>query len=277
MTSRSRNPGLLMPSVSVIIPTWNRGHMIRKAIESALSQGPPVAEVLVCDDGSTDNTAEVVTAIARHDSRLRWLPGERAGLPAIPRNRGIKESRGDWLAFLDSDDTWEPSKIREQLEAAQRLGCLAACSNALRLLPDGREAGLLLDWHRPILKLSDLLSVNRIVCSSCIVHRSVLDRTGGFPSGPNFKAAEDYALWLRVAATTKFAYCPVPLVRYTDDPETSIRANQPLKPVLLQELILSSLEQWLRASPEHFTGHRQALARAWIARRWHLLKHTHKI
>ena len=265
-----------MPSVSVIIPTWNRGHTIRKAIESALSQVSPVAEVLVCDDGSTDNTAEVVTAIARHDSRLRWLPGERAGLPAIPRNRGIKESRGEWLAFLDSDDTWEPNKIREQLEAAQRLGCLAACSNALRLLPDGREAGLLLDWHRLILTLSDLLSVNRVVCSSCIVHRSVLDRTGGFPITNSFKAGEDYALWLRVAATTKFAYCPLPLVRYMDDPGESIRANQPLTPVQLEKLILSDLQQWLRALPEKFPGHRRVLIQTWIARRRHARKHKYR-
>ena len=104
MSNRSRNPGLPPPSVSVIIPTWNRAHTLPRAIESVLSQSLPILEVLICDDGSTDGTAEAVMAMARQDPRIRWLPGERGGRPAIPRNRGIRESRGEWLAFLDSDD-----------------------------------------------------------------------------------------------------------------------------------------------------------------------------
>ena len=268
MSNRSRNPGLPPPSVSVIIPTWNRAHTLPRAIESVLSQSLPILEVLICDDGSTDGTAEAVMAMARQDPRIRWLPGERGGRPAIPRNRGIRESRGEWLAFLDSDDAWEQDKIAVQLGAAQRLDCLAVCSNALRVFPDGREAGPLLDWNRPLLKFSNLLAVNRVVCSSCVVHRSVLERTGGFPAGTDFKAIEDYALWLRVAAITRFAYCSVPLVRYRDDPESSVRARQDLSPASQKILVLQNLAVWLRSCPGVLPGRRGALARVGLARSW---------
>jgi glycosyltransferase involved in cell wall biosynthesis len=263
-----KDPGLPVPSVSVVIPTWNRADTLSKAIESVLSQSLPVLEVLVCDDGSTDGTAEVVMAMARHDPRIRWLPGERGGRPAIPRNRGIAASRGEWLAFLDSDDAWERDKLAVQLDAAQRLDCLAVCSNALRVFPGAREPEPLLDWNRPLLKFSHLLAVNRVVCSSCVVHRSVLARTGGFPADADFKAIEDYALWLRVAAITCFAYCSATLVRYRDDPESSLRAQQDVSPASQKKLVLQNLVDWLRTCPGALPGRRGILARVEIARSW---------
>lgn len=268
MRNRSRNPGLAVTSISVIIPTWNRAHTLPKAIESVLSQSSPVLEVLVGDDGSTDGTAELVEAMTRQDPRIRWLPGSRGGRPAIPRNRGIRASHGEWLAFLDSDDSWEQDKIAVQLEAVKRLKCLAVCSNALRVFPDAREGGTVLDWNRTLLTFSDLLAINRVVCSSCMVHRSVLDRTGEFPAGADFKAIEDYALWLRVAAITHFAYCPVPLVRYRDDPESSVRGRQYLTPVSQKKLILQNLADWLRACPTALPVQRGALVKVELARSW---------
>jgi hypothetical protein len=106
----------------------------------------------------------------------------------------------------------------------------------------------LLDWNRPYLTLGDLVVVNRIVCSSCLLHRSLLVKTGGFPEGPEFKAVEDYALWLRVAALTDFAFCTDALVRYRDDPQGSIRASQSILPEKQKALVLEATSRWIRNS-----------------------------
>lgn len=212
-----------MGNVSVIIPTWNREDTVGKAIYSALSQTVPPMEVLVCDDGSTDKTLELVQAI--NDPRVRWIQGIRGGRPAIPRNRGIKESRGEWLAFLDSDDWWLPEKLERQLQLAERSNCLAACSNAGRFLPDKGIVGNLLMWNNDRVNFDDLLYVNQVICSSAIIHKSLFATVGGFPEHVRFTAIEDYALWLRVATRTDFAFVGEPLLIYCDDPVVSLRSK----------------------------------------------------
>src|SRR5512135_2903291 len=128
-----------MPSVSVIIPTWNRRETLERAVRSALDQTVVPQEVLVCDDGSTDDSRRIVEAIG--DPRVRWVEGPRGGRPAIPRNRGIRESSGEWLAFLDSDDEWMRDKLARQLAAAAGSGCRAVCTNAERFIPGRGVAG----------------------------------------------------------------------------------------------------------------------------------------
>jgi glycosyltransferase involved in cell wall biosynthesis len=228
-----------------VIPTWNRAHTIQRAVDSALRQSLPVLEILVCDDGSTDDTEAVVRQISGRDSRVRWVAGERGGRPAIPRNRGIPEARGDWLAFLDSDDEWHPEKLAVQMDALRRSEGLAVCSNAMRVLPDGRQIGLLLDWERPTLAFADLLEVNRVVCSSCMLHRSLISITGGFPEDPAFKVGEDYVLWLRIASLADFAYCKDALVYYQDDPRSSIRGQYDISPQRQKALVLAATRAWL--------------------------------
>jgi teichuronic acid biosynthesis glycosyltransferase TuaG len=255
----------LSDSVSVVIPTWNRAGRLVEAIASALAQSAPVLEVLVCDDGSTDDSAERVAALAAVDPRVRWLPGARGGRPAIPRNRGIAASRGEWLAFLDSDDTWLPGKLAAQLEAARRLGCGTVCSNALRVV-DGSDAGPLLAWRRPVLLFRDLLRENLVVCSSCVARRSLVQRAGGFPEAPQFKAIEDYALWLRLSTLGDFAYCADPLVRYRDEPKASIRAEQQIAPLRQKLLVLEHLQDWLTSDFWRGLGHASHLLRTLVLR-----------
>ena len=97
--------------------------------------------MLVCDDGSTDGSAGVVEAF--DDPRVRWLPGAASGGPAAPRNRGIAAARGEWVAFLDSDDTWREGKLEAQLRLLESTLRASACTtNAYRCLPGrpGRRA-----------------------------------------------------------------------------------------------------------------------------------------
>lgn len=218
------NETLENPKISVIIPTWNRALSVKNAIASALRQTCPPYEILVCDDGSTDNTEEVVRAMG--DSRIRWIPGHHVGCPAVPRNRGIGISEGDWIAFLDSDDAWLPEKLEAQLALVRKTGARAVCTNAYRDV-DGTITGRLISEGRNILGFSDLVKDNKVVCSSMLVSRSVLDQTGGFPEHPALRVGEDFCLWLKVSRLTPFAYADEAFVIYKDSPATSVRAEGP--------------------------------------------------
>jgi len=231
-----------MNSVSVVISTWNRAGMIEKAINSALSQTHPPMEVLVCDDGSTDDTEEVVRSM--NDSRVVWLPGIRSGLPAVPRNRGLRNSKGEWIAFLDDDDEWLPDKIEKQLICIEKSECLASCSNALRLAPNG-DSGIYLYYDKSKICFYDLLQTNLIICSSCIFHRSLIKVIEGFPESENMKALEDYALWLRISTYTDFAFLNEALIVYKDNPTESIRCKS--EDVTYQyDKIISNYLWWFR-------------------------------
>lgn len=213
----------LTNQVSVVIPTYNRADSIEASIRSALHQTYPIVEVLVCDDGSTDDTEAIVKSIK--DERVKWLPGEHSGRPATPRNRGVKASTGGWLAFLDSDDEWDKNKIGLQLHYAEKYGTRAVCSNAHRFLPGQGIVGRYLDCQKDILTFDDLSKGNYVICSSAMIHRSLLPIVHGFPEEIELRALEDYALWLRTATQTEFAFVNQPLVTYLDSPNSSIRAD----------------------------------------------------
>ncbi len=232
----------MIDSVSIVIPTWNRADSIEKAITSALDQTHAPLEILVCDDGSTDRTEEIVRAI--DDPRVKWLPGPRGGCPAIPRNRGINASRGEWLAFLDSDDSWLPNKLAEQFLALKNGSCQAACSNAFRNVPPEGIVGTLIEWNKPRITFITLLHDNKVITSSVLVRRSLLELSEGFPEDHALKVGEDYSLWLRVATQTDFAYVNAALVEYRDDPVNSVRAESVAED-LQRSRVLHNFRQWI--------------------------------
>lgn len=104
--------------ISVVIPTFNRASQILGALQSVFAQTFQAFEIIVIDDGSSDSTEEILTPFMR---QIRYIKTENRGVSAA-RNRGISESTGDWIAFLDSDDTWEPNKLKRQAEVIQRTG-----------------------------------------------------------------------------------------------------------------------------------------------------------
>jgi glycosyltransferase involved in cell wall biosynthesis len=232
-------------SVSVVIPNFDRGHLLADSVSSALAQEVTDLEVLVCDDGSGDDSEAVVRGFSH--PRVRWLPGPRSGGPAGPRNRGIAEARGDWVAFLDSDDVWLPGKLSVQLAAMADQGVRACTTNAYRYLPGSDQPADVMHVGLPAsIGLDRMLRANLVITSAMVVSTELLRRVGGFPEAPAMTIFEDYACWLRVAQLTDIAVVDRPLVQYRDEAATSIRAGMRLERSCTQSA-LRDFRRWRAA------------------------------
>ena len=190
-------PPVAAPLVSVVIPTHNRAHVVARAIRSALAQTVSDLEVLVVDDGSTDNTSEVVKAFG--DARLRFLALTRNAGVSCARNRGIQAARGGLVAFLDSDDEWLPGKLERQLA---RLGddpraSVVYCGWSRADEPTGHDRPSPGAVYYEGDVLQPLVDGWTPGTSSFVVRRSTLLAIGGFDE--ELRAWTDYDLWLRLA------------------------------------------------------------------------------
>jgi glycosyltransferase involved in cell wall biosynthesis len=215
-----------------------------------LCQTAPVLEILVCDDGSTDDSRLMVSSLG--NSRVKWLDCGRNGMPSIPRNKGIAAAKGDWVAFLDSDDEWLPNKIEVQLQALKQSNSQACSTNAFCIRGDVGNDLVHSKDHR-VLRFEDLLHDNRNICSSVIVRRTVLEEVSNFPEEKELKGIEDYELWLRLTLATNFYYIHKPLLKYYDFPTTSIRSEIPLTVWQLRVIVFRSLFQWIRSYNRRLT------------------------
>ncbi len=200
-----------LPRITAIIPTWNRAEPVARAIESVLAQTRPADEILVIDDGSTDDTAERIPALF---PQIRFLRQENRGVSAA-RNLAIEaataqEEGGTWLAFLDSDDTWEPQKLERQLEAlAGRPERICHTDeiwirNGRRVNPRQRHAK---HGGRIYLECLPLCAMSP---SSVMIHSDVFQEVGLFDE--DLPACEDYDLWLRICAREEVLYVDEKLV-----------------------------------------------------------------
>jgi glycosyltransferase involved in cell wall biosynthesis len=183
-----------MSLISVIIPTYNRSAFLKEAIESVLKQTYQPFELIVVDDGSTDDTAEVLSCYAGKIS-IFSIPH---GGPSAARNHGIQAARGDYIAFLDSDDFWLPGKLAAQMRFFHSNPEARICQteeiwvrNGVRVNPRQKHkkySGWIFDKCLPLCVVSP---------SAVMLHRSVFTRVGIFDE--TFPACEDYDLWLRIA------------------------------------------------------------------------------
>lgn len=219
------------PLISVIIPTFNRKNWLRAAIESVLAQDYQNVEIVVVDDGSSDGTQEILCdLIARAD--IKYIYQSNTGRPAAARNRGLRESTGSIVVFLDSDDLLLPGSV------SRRLGVLAAfpqvgfvCTN-WQCFSGSAEGPLkpsriitsrfmerlpteLIDFRRDDVVVFqapfvyELFNSDFVNTSTVMVRREVLDRVGTFDE--SFVIGEDYDLWLRVGLHTRMAFVESPL------------------------------------------------------------------
>lgn len=198
------------PRVSVIVPTYNRADMLGAAVRSILDQAYADYEIIVADDGSTDNTQTRVADVA---GPIRYLRLQHSGRPSVARNRAIAVAQGELIAFLDDDDLWIPDKLEQQvrlLDSDADVGFVY--SDICFLRPDGTLSGpILLPHQKEAAMLFDrLLTDCFIYPSTVVVRRSALAASGLFDE--SLAIGEDYDLWLRLARLTRAACCHRPLV-----------------------------------------------------------------
>jgi glycosyltransferase involved in cell wall biosynthesis len=180
--------------VSVIIPTYNRLPLLGEALESALAQTHPNLEIIVVDDGSTDGTNAYVQGL--ESDRIRYVFQENRGHPGAARNVGLRMARGEYVAFLDSDDVWLPEKIERQLavlEADPELDLVA--TDFFELPPNRRKTALGLKKPK-LVDFRELLRDCPIQNSSVLMRKEVADSIG--LQDETLRTCEDYEYWLRV-------------------------------------------------------------------------------
>lgn len=198
-----------LPRVSVVVPVYNRAAYIEASIRSVLAQNFVAFEVIVVDDGSTDDSFARASGIG--DSRVVCHRQTNSGGPAAPRNVGISLARGEYVAFLDSDDLWLPDKLERQVQSLDARPDAGMAFNLATYFDDTGALGLRAPKvaHVPeALFASLLLDGNFLPTSSVIVRRDVLARTGGFDEAARFRAVEDFDLWLRIAHAQPVLFLP---------------------------------------------------------------------
>ena len=201
------SPSPLTQQVSVVIPTHNRLDLLRRALHSVQAQTLPPLETIVIDDGSTDGSQDF---LATEFPTVRWITQSNHGV-SHARNQGIKQAKGEWIALLDSDDTWQPNKLEEQNNFLLENSDLSFCHTDEAWIRHGKPVS-----HPPYLDKSseNILkkSLTRcVICpSSALLHRKIFQAVGHFDE--KLPVCEDYDLWLRILLQFKTGYLNQKLV-----------------------------------------------------------------
>ena len=196
------------PLVSVVMPAYNCAGTIAKAVDSALGQNIPL-EVIVVNDCSPEDLDGVMAAYEK-EAAVRYVKNEKNMGAARSRNRGVDLARGEYVAFLDSDDAWEKGKLTKQLAAMKKTGAVLCCTARQLLTAEGKPTGRVLPVKEEI-TYRELLKHNSITCSSVVMRTQVARE---FPMGHE-DSHEDYIMWLKILKKYGTA-CGInePLVQY---------------------------------------------------------------
>ena len=249
------------PTVSVIIPTYNRAHSIVSAIQSVLNQTYQGFEIIVVDDGSTDNTKEIMREIQTQDKRIRYIGYEKNKGAPTARNTGIKASRCDYIAFQDSDDEWSPEKLEKQMKAFEsaspkvgvvytgfyRLGKRKTYMPSIRRKKTQREGDI----------FSSLLEGNLVGTPTILIKRECFERAGLFDE--NLTALQDWELVIRISKYYDFIFVDEPLLISPDTPD-SISANRKARARAL-ELILEKHFEDFKKDKKSLSKHKKSLSK----------------
>lgn len=242
------------PSVSIIVPTYNRAQLIGRAIQSVLNQTYQDFEIIVVDDGSTDNTEEIVKGF--QDERIVYIRHSKKSGGAAARNTGIKMSRGEYIAFQDSDDEWLPEKLKKQMEVfkntSPKVGVIY--TGAWRIENDNKTyipyrwvAQKEGDIHK------ELLKGNFIALPTAVVKKECFSKVGIFDE--LLPRLQDWELMIRISKYYSFKFIDEPLVisYYTPD---SISAND--------KNLIKALETILTSHFYDFKNYKRLLAKQYL-------------
>jgi len=200
-----------VPRISIVMANYNYGRFLPTAVESVLAQSFADWELIIVDDGSSDDSHAVIQRYL-DDERIRFHAVSHLGQPAA-KNEGLSLCRGEFVAFLDADDAWHPAKLQKQINLFGSRSALGIVCTGRELMNERGEAS---PYRQPPLPrgwvLAELFRDNFICFSSVMVRRQVFEHVGGFD--PRLDLAIDYDLWLRAAAHYEVESIDEPLVRY---------------------------------------------------------------
>lgn len=203
------------PTVSVIIPTYNRAHLIGRAIQSVLNQTYQDFELIIVDDGSTDNTEDIIKEFQKKDERIKRIRHDKNKGGSAARNTGIKAAKGDYIAFLDSDDEWLPQKINKQIvifkERSSKIGAvytgflyLDKYGNRIKNAYIPRKKGYIYE---------DLLLKNCVgTCSTLLIRKECFKQVGLFDE--KLPASQDWDMWIRISRYYEYDFLENSFVKY---------------------------------------------------------------
>lgn len=212
---------------SVIVPLYNKEQYVVKALNSVLRQNYQDWELIVVNDGSTDGSFDVASKVIEGDGRCRIINQTNAGVGAA-RNRGVAESKGDFLCFLDADDWWEPSFLEEMALFVKEYPDTGLYASNYIYYKTGKTHVALnnstgyMNYPKTYYENGAMPVTSITVCLS----RNVFDRVGGFPE--NIKLGEDFLLWSKIAVENKVAFLNKPLAYYNNDIPANLRATRNL-------------------------------------------------
>lgn len=256
--------------VSVIIPAYNAEKYIRAAVQSVLDQTHPVHEIIIVDDGSTDATRQAVEELQKQKKAgtpaIRYIHQQNQG-PAVARNTGIAAAAGDYIAFLDADDTWLPAKIEKQVGALKQdpdLGLV--CTGRYRI----DEQTLKQEANCFGNKLTgngykDLWEKGNFITTSSVVTRKECFKISGlFDVNREVLGSEDMDMWYRIAERYKLSYINEPLVRYLARRSGFNRSN-------IERAYASAaavIRKHTPMLPKYYTNDEDILRRKWFNFYW---------
>jgi glycosyltransferase involved in cell wall biosynthesis len=267
LAEKPSNPAVDSLFISVVVPTFNRSKIVMPVIESVLAQTYPAFEIIVVDDGSSDGTGEMLQRFIEHryssghpTPQIRYFYQPNQGQSAA-RNRGIAEARGEWIAFLDSDDPWHPEKLEWQARAiAQFHDKCEACFTDARLTNNlsmdttaFRSTGAQFDQPVGMFpEAADYLtrSINPSWLQTFVIRTDTIRRLGGFDRDLHF--AEDQDFLFRLALATNYCYVNKPLVSID---RTDIHTDPAAGPRLWDSVEVrlhgrqQMYEKWLKLGP----------------------------
>jgi len=227
------------PTVSVIIPTYNRAHLIGRAIQSVLNQTYRDFEIIIVDDGSTDNTEEVIKEFQKRDERIRYIKHERnKGYPKT-LNTGIKAAKGEYIAFQDDDDEWLPEKLEKQMRVFENAPAkVGVVYTGFWRIENNKKIYIPFFWvkQKEGNIHEELLKGNFIGTPAALVRKECFEKVGGFDT--KLPYLQDWELWIRISKCYQFRYIDSSLLNsfYTPD---SLNYQPPLIRAKTMKLILS--------------------------------------
>ena len=199
---------LNVADISVVIPTYNRCELLKRAINSVLNQTINVREIIIVDNGSTDNTYEIISSLF---PEIIYINEKRKGV-SIARNVGIKNCQSTWIAFLDSDDSWKPQKLEKQLFFANNINKNCRLIHTNEIWYKNNKLQNQLKKHQK--SGGDIFQKSLELCcvspSSAFMKKEIFNDYGFFDEG--LEVCEDYDMWIRITAKEEIGFLDNPLV-----------------------------------------------------------------